>query len=537
MSLFANKSSNFLSKSKDIIEKKEYQIKTNRKYKRSLNPKVNNFLKYCKQKSNIIENKNNLFPKLEKENKKSKNHKSINLKNSLIRNNIIKPSSQKIKLGKNSRNFFINMNSINSTNQLSTQKEFSNSLYNNTINNALNIKQNNIKIKRYFLRDISHEDKNDNKSFNTFLFKEKIIPKNKIFKYHSDKKSNNKLFNKYVHKNQNPVKLFLVKNYFSALDENISKPSKKVLVNENKETKKYYTEIKDYYCKSEAGTDIFGKAKINQDSYLHLSNIYNLNNYSVFAIFDGHGMNGHLTSNFTKKYFQNYFVNIDNNSNNPLNVHDEYEIYKKISNKENIQEQIKLIEKFLLEQSFSIQYSGTTSIIIIYIENKIICYNIGDSRAVYINKDYKCIQISKDHKPEMPNEKTRIEENGGIVKKDYLNSGIYRVWSKNGHYPGLAMSRSIGDYVAKSLGVINEPDYYEIDIIENNVCAVIIGSDGLWDALNNKQIEMIAEEYIIKDDCIACVNALIDNARKVYKKRNISCDDISVIVIFIDIKK
>ena len=137
----------------------------------------------------------------------------------------------------------------------------------------------------------------------------------------------------------------------------------------------------------------------------------------------------------------------------------------------------------------------------------------------------------------MPNEKTRIEENGGIVKKDNLNSGIYRVWSKNGKYPGLAMSRSIGDYVAKSLGVINEPDYYEINIIENNIKAVILSSDGLWDVLNNKQIEKIVEEYIIKDDCIGCVNALVDEARKSYNRRNINCDDISVIVIFLEIKQ
>ena len=446
-------------------------------------------------------------------------------------------SYEKLKLGKNSRNFLTNMHSINSTNQSNTQKEFTNSVYNNTINNVLNNKQNDTK--RYFLNNISNEDKNNNKSFNTFLFKEKINPKNKIFKYHSGQKNKSKLFNKFIQKNQNPLKLFLVKNHFSSLDDNKSKSSQNVFMNENKELKKYYTSIKDYYCKSEAGTDIFGQTKINQDSYLNLFNIYNLKNYSVFGIFDGHGINGHLTSNFTKKYLQNYFVNIGNNTNNNndhLNVYDTSEIYKIISNEGNIKEQFKLIEKFLLEQPFSIQYSGTTSIIVIYIEDKIICYNIGDSRAVYINQDYKCIQVSKDHKPELLNEKTRIEDNGGIVKKDYLNTGIYRVWSKNGHYPGLAMSRSLGDYVAKSVGVISEPDYYEIDIIKNNVNAIIIGSDGLWDALNNKQIEMIAEEYIKKDDCIGCVNSLIDTARIAYKKRHIFCDDISVIVIFLDVK-
>ena len=278
-----------------------------------------------------------------------------------------------------------------------------------------------------------------------------------------------------------------------------------------------------------------GNKKINQDSYLTLLNINNLNNYSVFAIFDGHGINGHLVSKFVKNYFQNYFSNID--KNDYQNIFNENLVFKKLLNEEIIKEKFRLLENFLLEKPFSIQYSGSTCIIIIYIEDKILCYNIGDSRAVYINKNYQCIPISKDHKPEIPKERLRIEENGGCVKRDYLGNGVYRVWSKNGKYPGLAMSRSIGDYVAKSLGVINEPDFYEINIINNNIKSVIIGSDGLWDVLNNNLIEKIAEEYIIKDDCVGCVNSLIDKAKKIYNKKNISCDDITVIVIFFEIKK
>lgn len=36
-------------------------------------------------------------------------------------------------------------------------------------------------------------------------------------------------------------------------------------------------------------------------------------------------------------------------------------------------------------------------------------------------------------------------------------SGPYRVWLKNENYPGLAMSRSIGDMIAASVGVICDP--------------------------------------------------------------------------------
>ena len=38
-----------------------------------------------------------------------------------------------------------------------------------------------------------------------------------------------------------------------------------------------------------------------------------------------------------------------------------------------------------------------------------------------------------------------------------VNYGPHRVWLKNENYPGLAMSRSIGDFVATSVGVTAEP--------------------------------------------------------------------------------
>ena len=41
-----------------------------------------------------------------------------------------------------------------------------------------------------------------------------------------------------------------------------------------------------------------------------------------------------------------------------------------------------------------------------------------------------------------------------------IKSGPYRVWLRNENFPGLAMSRSIGDFVAGSVGCICEPGNY-----------------------------------------------------------------------------
>jgi hypothetical protein len=73
--------------------------------------------------------------------------------------------------------------------------------------------------------------------------------------------------------------------------------------------------------------------------------------------------------------------------------------------------------------------------------------------------DFKALTI--DHKPEDPKELNRIKGHNGRVEP-YKNQfgefvGPPRVWLKRFPYPGLAMSRSLGDKIARKAGVISKP--------------------------------------------------------------------------------
>jgi len=61
----------------------------------------------------------------------------------------------------------------------------------------------------------------------------------------------------------------------------------------------------------------------------------------------------------------------------------------------------------------------------------------------------KITQLSRDHKPDVPEEAARIKKTGGRVhsyKGPFGESlGPERVWLANEDTPGLAMSRSLGD--------------------------------------------------------------------------------------------
>lgn len=114
----------------------------------------------------------------------------------------------------------------------------------------------------------------------------------------------------------------------------------------------------------------------------------------------------------------------------------------------------------------------------------------GDSRAVLFDcSQGKLIHATEDHKPNLPAEKARIEKNGGRVVFDgYYN---YRVFAKTGMYPGLNMSRALGDIVAhKEAGLTAEPDCVSIKLGDkrgdgSNELLLLVCSDGVWEFIES----------------------------------------------------
>ena len=174
-----------------------------------------------------------------------------------------------------------------------------------------------------------------------------------------------------------------------------------------------------------------------------------------------------MASQFVKRYILNRIKNLDivKNVGKPIEIYnylkeERYKIINDIFTDADIQIQ---------KQNFDCDLSGTTCTLVIQLEEHIICANAGDSRAILIFNEKedellentKIYLLSYDSKPQNPNEKKRIIEHGGLVLQD-LNEfrkpeGPFRVWIKGEHYPGIALSRSIGDIDAKKIGVIPNP--------------------------------------------------------------------------------
>ncbi len=142
----------------------------------------------------------------------------------------------------------------------------------------------------------------------------------------------------------------------------------------------------------------------------------------------------------------------------------------------------------------NISYSGSTAVVLLLSEQRLWCANIGDSRAVLYSKEegrWAITPLSQDHKPEMPSEAKRILLSNGRIEpfrdEEGGQLGPYRIWLREEDRPGLAMTRSFGDYVATTIGVTHEPEVLCRDLGPEDKF-VVMASDGLWEFLSNRQV-------------------------------------------------
>ena len=292
--------------------------------------------------------------------------------------------------------------------------------------------------------------------------------------------------------------------------------------------------VKNVGSYSQAGKSEDGFTKVNQDSFLVLQSEYNLKDFNIFCVMDGHGTNGHLVSRYLMKYINLFFKN-----NKKMNASNQNEdsIYQRLKKSDYhiLRRLFRHAERDLHKKSkIDANLSGTTCVMVAQIGDRFICANIGDSRAIMIKTGNEIVPLSIDQKPDDPEESKRIVQNGGEISQYEENgekSGPYRIWKKGEVYPGIAMSRSVGDFIATSLGVVPEAKFIE-EKIDQDCKFIVVASDGIWEFLDNKRVGEIVMPYYKNDDPDGACKALIKEATEWWNKEDIVVDDITVVVVF-----
>ena len=280
-----------------------------------------------------------------------------------------------------------------------------------------------------------------------------------------------------------------------------------------------------------AGED---EKKVNQDNYFVFRNFMNNIDYIFMAVCDGHGAVGQEISNFLKENLPIDLNHALRNKNKNILTEDISDIIIDIFIKENT--------KLISNEMINSMLSGSTCVSVIYTPIKLITANVGDSRIILgkYNKDnnkWIGVDLTRDHKPSLPDEEKRIISKGGRIEpmKDEDNSfiGPPRVWLKDKEYPGLAMSRSFGDRVAHSVGVSEIPEIKEYEFSDEDKFFVV-ASDGLFEFISSQNIVEIIKVYYLNKDIVGCCEYLYELSRDKWMKEEEVVDDITMILVFLE---
>ena len=290
-----------------------------------------------------------------------------------------------------------------------------------------------------------------------------------------------------------------------------------------------------------------------QDDYTFIFN----EQYLLCTLFDGHGKEGQLVAKFCTGFVSKFY------SKNQKDFLKEPE--------ETLTRMLHKCDEKLRRSKIKDDMAGSTAVAVLITESFIYSASLGDSRAIIATcsdteiqpplrtgkyfkrvapKRYlKPTPLTTDQKPNHEEEFARIKQAGGLVEQITDSAGKrigpYRVWLPKKDHPGLAMSRSIGDRIAKRIGVIATPVLHHFSVYPQDQF-LVLASDGVWDVMEN--IEVINFLDSVRKDCSSpsdlyparlsnssASRLLCEEARlrwfKIIEEEDVMIDDISCIVV------
>ncbi|XP_026197015.1 protein phosphatase, Mg2+/Mn2+ dependent, 1Da isoform X2 [Anabas testudineus] len=200
--------------------------------------------------------------------------------------------------------------------------------------------------------------------------------------------------------------------------------------------------------------------------------------------------------------------------------------------------------------------SGTTASVVVIRGNRMYVAHVGDSAVVLgIQEDpsvpfVRAVEVTQDHKPELPRERERIEGLGGsVIKKSGVNRVVWKRprLSHNGpvrrstvidQIPFLAVARALGDlwsydFYSGEFVVSPEPDTSVVTLDPRKHRYIILGSDGLWNMVPPQEaISMCQNNQEVMAPCgVSSARHLVSHALLRWRQRMLRADNTSAIVI------
>lgn len=276
--------------------------------------------------------------------------------------------------------------------------------------------------------------------------------------------------------------------------------------------------------------------KANQDSFcIHTPFGSNPNDH-FFGVFDGHGEFGAQCSQFVKQRLCENLLRNSRFHTDPVEAcHASF---------------LTTNSQLHADNSIDDSMSGTTAITVLVRGKTLYVANSGDSRAVIAERrgtDIVAVDLSIDQTPFREDELERVKLCGarvltldqieGLKNPDVQCWGTEegddgdppRLWVPNGMYPGTAFTRSIGDSIAETIGVVANPEIVALELTPDHLFFVI-ASDGVFEFLSSQAVvDMVSNFTDPRDACAA----IVAESYRLWLQFETRTDDITVIVVHI----
>eukprot|EP00879_Flechtneria_rotunda_P010667 GHRR01011148.1.p1 GENE.GHRR01011148.1~~GHRR01011148.1.p1 ORF type:complete len:419 (+),score=173.69 GHRR01011148.1:342-1598(+) len=282
-----------------------------------------------------------------------------------------------------------------------------------------------------------------------------------------------------------------------------------------------------YSVHTQAGADPGGNTKDNQDAWCVQEQLAG-QDMVLFGVFDGHGQEGKIVSHTICQNLPKILSTLGQCKPATLDA----ALSAAFPEANNTLQQIPGLDADL---------SGSTGIVAVLAQSKLVVANLGDSRCVLGKVDIRgavtAVALSTDHTPTDKIEADRIIASGGRIASFMCGDeplGPPRVWLREVNVPGLCMTRSFGDYVAASVGVLDQPAVITT-VLKPEDKYIVLMSDGIFEFLDSQQVlEEVHAAAAAGQPPSEAAKRLVKLARKCWQEQEDDIiDDCTAMVIYI----
>ena len=269
-----------------------------------------------------------------------------------------------------------------------------------------------------------------------------------------------------------------------------------------------------------------------------------VNDLDVMGVFDGHG--GRIVSEYVSRNFPIVFSNYLTQTTNVTEA--------LLSTFHTLERSVRHL--LFNDRGVAATYSdqrfnvGACGLVVVVIDDGIISANIGDSRALAVDDSHGYFRLNREHNS------GKEDEQRELLLKFPDEKDVIRCYRRGVCYVKgrLQPTRSFGDFSLKEripgLAFTQErsfnPPYISavpeiLSYSKDNVKFIVLGSDGVWELIDDKQMSPLVDELkgdatMIKDRALlkAWRQAGISEAQYSQlpgKRRRSIVDDLSVIVL------